>query len=59
MSRSTARSVTEFAVASCDLQLFKEDHPRRIDRYIDYFGAAGGRRRDEDEASDADMPESA
>ncbi len=23
-------------------RLFKADHPRAIDRYIDYFGGAGG-----------------
>lgn len=30
--------------------LFKADHPRAIDRYIDYFGGAGGVsvERDED-----------
>lgn len=27
---------------------FKRDHPRAIDRYIDYFGAAGPERRGQD-----------
>lgn len=43
----TRMSTTQTAAASTRARdarrlLFKADHPRGIDRYIDYFGGAGG-----------------
>jgi hypothetical protein len=43
-ARSTHAAPTSASTRTRDARrlFFKADHPRAIDRYIDYFGGAGG-----------------
>jgi hypothetical protein len=41
-SRATKRPFASAQARKVRPLFFKSDHPRAIDRYIDYFGGAGG-----------------
>ena len=40
MAQSTARAVVSVALSPAEIRglLYKEDHPRAIDRFVDFFG---------------------
>jgi hypothetical protein len=46
-SRGTKRPFASARARKVRPLFFKSDHPRAIDRYIDYFGGAGGELADD------------
>lgn len=53
MSHATVMKHSESAPRAARRALFKRDHPRAIDQYINYFGGAAGERTGVDPCGEA------